>query len=110
MKRGIDVYIGHGFGDPDRREEKTVEKLKRIARGKKGRLKLYRIGDVHSKVLICDDHFMVISSFNWLSFAGDSKRGSRVEDGMLTRDKKAIVQKTLEWLERFEQAPPVRAA
>lgn len=104
LQRGVNVQIGHGFGNADRHEEKTLKNLEKIAQEKKGQLELFRLGDVHSKVLICDDKFMVLTSFNWLSFAGDPTRGTRVEDGMLTRDKKAIAQKTQEWLERFKTA------
>lgn len=104
LKRGVLIQIGHGFGEPSREEERTIEDLRKVARNKRGRLKIYRVGEVHSKVLICDDKFMVMGSFNWLSFGGDPTRGSRVEDGMLTRDKKAIAQKTQEWLERLAQA------
>lgn len=28
------------------------------------------LNDNHSKILICDDEFMIIGSFNWLSFGG----------------------------------------
>ncbi|HNT56158.1 MAG TPA: phospholipase D-like domain-containing protein [Anaerolineaceae bacterium] len=101
LKRGVNVMIGYGFGDPDYREERVVQNLKKLRENKKGRLRLHRIGDVHSKVLICDDAFMILSSYNWLSFSGDPTRGSRVEDGLLTQDKKAIAAKTSEWLERL---------
>jgi hypothetical protein len=104
LKRGVLIQIGYGFGEPNPEEKRTIEKLRRVAQNKRGRLKLYRVGEVHSKVLICDDRFMVMGSFNWLSFGGDPTRGSRVEDGMLTRDKKAIAQKTQEWLGRFAQS------
>ncbi len=101
LKRGVTIYLGYGFSQPNREEESTIETLRKMGQGKRGHLKFYRVGDVHSKVLICDDQFMVVSSFNWLSFGGDPTRGSRVEDGLLTRDSRAIEQKTAEWLDRF---------
>jgi len=106
LKRGVTVYIIYGFGDPDNYEKRTVEKLKQMASTvKKGHLRLHRVGDLHSKVLICDQEFMVLSSFNWLSFGGDPTRGNRIEDGILTRDKKAIRNKTDEWLDRIKEVP-----
>ena len=103
LGRGIDICIGYGFGESNYYEEQARKWLDKIAQGKRGRLFLYRIGDVHSKVLICDEDFMIITSFNWFSFKGDPKRGSRVEDGILTRDKNAIATKTEEWLNRFQE-------
>lgn len=101
LKRGITILIGYGFSEPDQNEARTIKSLQKVAAGKRGMIKFYRVGDVHSKVLICDDQFMIMGSFNWLSFAGDPMRGSRVEDGILTRDKKAISMKTQEWMERL---------
>ena len=106
LTRGVNIIIAYGFGEIGHLETKTVRALKQISERKKGKLGLHRIGDLHSKVLISDDEFMVLSSFNWLSFAGDPARGSRVEDGMLTRDKKAIADKTQEWLSRIADVPP----
>jgi len=103
LKRGINISIAYGFGEPSSAETRTVRKLKEIAEKKKGRLMLHRVGDLHSKVLICDQDYMIMGSFNWLSFAGDPLRGARTEDGILTRDKTAITKKTQEWLERMAE-------
>lgn len=104
LSRGIDIYLGHGFGPPDRKEKETLPVLKNLAQKKRGRLIRHRFDDVHSKVLICDTSFMVLTSFNWLSFSGDTKRGSRVEDGVLIRDYNLIIEKTREWLGRFDHS------
>lgn len=104
LKRGVNISIGHGFGDADYREEKSLRQLRKIAKGHNGKLWVFRIGDVHSKVLICDEKFMIMTSFNWLSFKGDPVRGSRVEDGILTRDPRAIRKKKAEWVDRFKNA------
>lgn len=101
LQRGVSISIAYGFGEITPAEKRTIQKLKELAKNKKGKLRLHRVGDLHSKVLICDQEFMVLTSFNWLSFAGDPMRGVRLEDGMLTRDKKAISEKTGEWLERM---------
>ncbi len=105
LKRGIEIFIGYGFGDQDYLENRVVKKLIEIRTQNKGRLHLHRVGDVHSKVLICDNEFMVLSSYNWLSFGGDPSRGSRVEDGLWTNDKNAIALKTKEWQERLAAIP-----
>jgi DNA-binding MarR family transcriptional regulator len=101
LQRGVNISIAYGFGDETVAEKRTVKKLQELAQNKKGKLKLSRVGNLHSKVLICDQEFMVLTSFNWLSFAGDPLRGTRIEDGMLTRDKSAIGEKTQEWISRM---------
>ena len=40
-----------------------------------------RLGDTHAKVLVCDSHFSIITSFNWLSFRGDEQLEFRDERG-----------------------------
>ncbi len=103
LQRSVDISIAYGFGEESSAEKKTVKKLQELGQRKKGKLNLYRVGDLHSKVLICDQEFMVLTSFNWLSFAGDPLRGTRFEDGMLTRDKNAIAEKTREWVGRMAE-------
>ena len=100
LQRGVNIIIAFGFKDANAREHRTIKKLKEVSKNKKGKLKLYRVGDLHSKVLISDQEYMVLTSFNWLSFEGDPIRGVRFEDGMLTKDKKAIKDKTDEWMQR----------
>ena len=66
----------------------TLEELKKFKGGKN--LYLHRLEDSHAKVVICDELFMITTSFNWLSFGGDPDRGNRIEFGILTEDRKAI--------------------
>ena len=106
LQKGVSILIAYGFSEESRAEKESVKRLKETADNKKGRLKLYRVGDLHSKVLICDEEFMVLTSFNWLSFAGDPTRGTRYEDGMLTRDKSAIAEKIKEWTDRISGVSP----
>jgi DNA-binding MarR family transcriptional regulator len=106
LQKGVDILIAYGFSEESRAEKESVKRLKETADKKKGKLKLHRIGDLHSKVLICDEKFMVLTSFNWLSFAGDPTRGTRYEDGMLTRDKNAIAEKIKEWTDRISGVSP----
>ena len=41
-----------------------------------------KLGNSHGKVLLKDDEFFVVTSFNWLSFLGDPKRTFRSEWGL----------------------------
>lgn len=91
VRRNVKVWIGYGFGESKYIEKKALEKLKEIQDSRFGRnLIIKNFGCSHAKVLICDEEFMVTTSFNWLSFAGREDWGNRVEFGTLVRDRKAI--------------------
>ena len=46
----------------------------------------------HSKILICDDEFMIVGSFNWLSFRGEIKgdEALRGETSTINKNKESI--------------------
>lgn len=50
----------------------------------------------HSKILICDDSFMIIGSFNWLSFGGlaDKDGDTRGETSSVIRNGNSIQEQT----------------
>ncbi len=48
------------------------------------------MANTHEKVLLVDTKYVVITSFNWLSFKGDPKLGFRQETGLYTIDSKTI--------------------
>lgn len=101
--RGVDVWIGYGFGEDDNDQRRTLEKLNKMQRGRSGRhLQLHRLSDTHAKVVICDAEFAVTTSFNWLSFRGREDWGNRVEFGMLTREPNAVQTLTEQILALFE--------
>ena len=58
-------------------------------------------GNTHAKVLIKDRDFAAITSFNWLSFAGDPNRTFRDEQGILLRRPELVEQKFSELEPRF---------
>jgi len=91
LRRNVEVWIGYGFGESKDKEKQALDKLDEIRKMKIGRnLKIQYLGKSHAKVIICDEKFMVTTSFNWLSFAGRQDWGNRIEFGILTSDKKAI--------------------
>jgi DNA-binding MarR family transcriptional regulator len=91
LARGVRVCIGHGFGEETIDERRSVEDLEKLRNAKNGHLlKVVRLDDTHAKVIICDEDYMITTSFNWLSFAGRRDWGNRVEFGTLTRDKSAV--------------------
>lgn len=72
-----------------------------------GRLRVVRLGDTHEKILISDQHFAVVTSFNFLSFRADPKRGFRRETGMYHQIKPEIerlIDDVMGRIERVERS------
>jgi phosphatidylserine/phosphatidylglycerophosphate/cardiolipin synthase-like enzyme len=66
-----------------------------------------RLGDTHEKILIADTKFAVVTSFNFLSFRADPKRGFRRETGVYYEVKAKVEELTdnvMKRIERVEQA------
>ena len=89
MDRNVKVVICYGITneieDNVKYALRPLEELKKEAKIGKN-LSLIKLGNTHEKVLVCDKTFVVITSFNWLSFKGDPKRGFRQETGTLNED------------------------
>lgn len=84
-ERGVRISIGYGMADdkaPFDRDEQAERQLLDLA-DRHERLCVVRLGDTHAKVLLVDREFVVITSFNWLSFRGDARRPFRDERGTL---------------------------
>jgi hypothetical protein len=75
LRRGVEVFIGFGITErgPDDRKarqgDQTLGWLQRKAEQYRN-LHVVRLGDTHAKVLLMDDRFVVVGSFNWMSFGG----------------------------------------
>ncbi len=84
LKRGVTVHIGWGLDAEPKQEwpddQRAMARLRELD-GKYENFAFARLGDTHAKVLICDDRFVVTTSFNWLSFRGDPRRPFRDERG-----------------------------
>lgn len=92
VERNTKVIIGYGISEKKDSDEWVIQKLIGIRDTKKNghNLQLISLNNTHEKVLISDDNFMVITSFNWLSFKGDPNRGFRQETGIYTEAKDCI--------------------
>lgn len=94
LSRGVDVYIGWGIeklseDDIDIDHDVKAE-FARLQRSFHSSFYSKRLGTTHSKILICDSDFAIVTSFNWLSFRGDPSRTIRDERGVLIRDRDEI--------------------
>ncbi|AJA49158.1 PLD-like domain-containing protein [Clostridium pasteurianum DSM 525 = ATCC 6013] len=91
VKRKTRIVIGYGISEKEDSDRWIIDKLKDIKSKKfDGSLELIALNNTHEKVLIMDNKFMIITSFNWLSFKGDPKRGFRQETGYYTESKECI--------------------
>lgn len=103
LGRGVSIRMVYGIGevssnkqspkaDVDRNkrtEELAIELRKRFARY--GKRFTMRRSNTHGKLLICDDVFYVIGSFNFLSFDGDyTNKDVREELGDYSENKEMI--------------------
>ncbi len=96
LKRQVHVTIIYGFGgsqtgksDIDSKTEKYFRDLKKRY---KEHLLIKETEGNHAKVIICDDKFMVVTSFNWLSFKGDKSRPLRTEYGTIIKNQEEIAK------------------
>jgi len=82
LRAGVEVTIAHGYGDDDRgSDEQALRRLGNLA-SRFSRFTFIRVRNTHAKILIYDKTW-ISTSFNWLSFRGDSDRTYRMEEGTL---------------------------
>lgn len=93
LQRKTQVIIGYGISEKEDSDKWILQRLSDIQNKRYGNnLHLVRLSNTHEKVLIKDNEYMVITSFNWLSFKGDPNKGFRQETGYYTESKDAIKQ------------------
>lgn len=92
LKRGVNVLLGYGSGVDEMEkpwDQVARNKLEALSFTYPG-FRMTFLGDTHAKVLIMDRDFVVVTSFNWLSFKGDPLKPFRDERGMLVRIRQTI--------------------
>ena len=93
LQRVTMVIIRYGISEKEDSDRWILQRLTDIQKKKYGdKLLLVKLSNTHEKVLIKDNEYMVITSFNWLSFKGDPNKGFRQETGYYTESKEAINQ------------------
>ncbi len=110
LKSGVEVYIGYGIEKADGNGKRNAAQNKpditpRAEADLRQLAERYRhfhfvhVGNTHRKSLVCDDQFAVVTSFNWLSYKGDSQGGPRDERGIVFRKKHHVERLAAEELE-----------
>lgn len=91
LQKKVQIVIGYGISDQQDSDPKILNQLQKMSNKEYGRyLQIINLNNTHEKVLICDNDFLVITSFNWLSFKGDPKFGFRQETGYYTEIEEGI--------------------
>jgi len=92
-KRKIDVYIFYGIKSQGRsslqNDKSAVGKLNKLANSHQN-FNFEKVVNTHRKIIVCDDKFGIVTSFNFLSFKADPTMTYRDELGVVIKDKKAI--------------------
>jgi len=105
LRRGGHLWIGYGYPHDEeykgKRTEKAVKQLKEKLAS--NRFHAVRLGDTHEKILICDDKFAIVGSYNWLSFRGDRKRGFVAETSLYVGIRDVVLQLVERVRRRFDK-------
>lgn len=106
VERGVEVFIGYGLGEDGKlgrdKGDNAIVFLEQLAQ-RKPNLHFHELGDTHAKILLVDDQFAVIGSFNWLSFEGSSRKDFREEMSFRTNNKEEIERLFQHYLKRFSK-------
>ena len=103
LYRGVNIYIGYGISEELDSNRDLLIKLQDLSKRKtKGNLNLIALNNTHEKVLIKDNDFMVITSFNWLSFGANPKKGFRRETGVYIESIDAIKKMKIDLSNRMK--------
>jgi phosphatidylserine/phosphatidylglycerophosphate/cardiolipin synthase-like enzyme len=104
VERGTNVFIGYGLGEDDKpgrdKGDNAIGFLSQLAR-RHTNLHFRELGDTHAKILLVDDAYAVIGSFNWLSFEGSAKRDFREEMSFRINKREEIERLFQRYLARF---------
>ncbi len=100
LRRGVRLRIGYGIGqnnpgsDAERKRRNARDVISKIEKyagdAPKELLDIANVLETHEKILICDNSFGVMGSFNWLSYRGDIDEGYRRETGVLLKDRESV--------------------
>src|SRR5208282_3921794 len=102
---------GYGISDDETQDlsandQAARDDLRQLA-GKYSNFRFVRLGNTHAKVLIKDSEFVAVTSFNWLSFKGDPRRGFRDEQGVLIQESSLVDGKFEYLVRRFDPTEAV---
>ena len=91
VKRGVKVTIKYGMKPRNRFDKAGIDEASKkfFSSLDKQLFRAIETND-HSKVVICDEDFMIMGSFNWLSFGGGNEKDARGETSSINMNKGEI--------------------
>ena len=108
LKRGVQIWIGYGFDDRGKRERydwtDAEDALRQLRKRYKKQLILHDLKNSHEKILIVDNEYVVVGSYNWLSFQQDPRSRYRRENAVLIRQAQTINEYWEEFLKVITSA------
>lgn len=115
LEKGVQVYIGYGLDDEDagprgdaaRRKPAITPQAERDLKDLESKYKNFRlvyVGNTHRKMLVSDDKFAVVTSFNWLSFRGDPREKPRDEFGTVIRKREYVEEQFKQAMDLLEKS------
>lgn len=94
LGRGVTLWIQYGMGDEERERRRewteAADSLKKLRRTYPQLVRLDPRGKTHEKILICDDRFVAVGSYNWLSYPGSRAQQKRKEAAVQLFDKSQV--------------------
>jgi hypothetical protein len=105
LRREVKVFLGYGMPETHgwkapKGQVAVVRSLEALAH-KYSTFRVVKV-DSHAKVLLEDEAFLALGSFNWLSFHGDPDRPFRDEQSVLITMPSMIEEKYQQLIQRFE--------
>ncbi len=99
VQKGVNVTIKYGMKPRNRFDKAGIDNESKSFFGNldKNCFRLINTDD-HSKILICDEDFMIMGSFNWLSFGGGNEKDARGETSSINTNKTEIIKQ----IEKFK--------
>lgn len=94
LQRKGELWIGYGYTNEDERRRKQTEDAIAYLKKQLPYATFFPVllGNTHQKILICDSDYVVVGSYNWLSFRGDRKRGFVAETSVMIRNREVVQQ------------------
>ena len=91
IKRGVKVTIKYGMKPRNRFDKAGIDEASKkfFSSLDKQLFRAIETND-HSKIVICDEDFMIMGSFNWLSFGGGNEKDARGETSSINMNKGEI--------------------
>ncbi len=91
VKRCVKVAIKYGMKPRNRFDKAGIDNESKSFFGNLDKNFFHLINtDDHSKIVICDEDFMIMGSFNWLSFGGGNEKDARGETSTINMNKGEI--------------------